>query len=533
MNTPSLSSQQPLLIQMLRAHPDVKVRPLPTRDFFALYHLDFGRTIYLADTDSVLFVHVTESIGTVDQALELLGFLKEYGPADQLKVLSVPSVAAAVPLAEMVGYHPNVALVGSAELDRNVVALGFEQAVMATLRAQVGLERLLLYQYRGAVTGNRFFGREHQVQALLRQPRSSYLVTGARMSGKTSLLLEAKRQLQNQYGTLPKKDWGIAYLDCREVSTAAGLMHKILQQLEERSSFARIERWESPERWPHFFSYLRGRAKRSPHRRLYLFLDEFDNVIDIENRQDVKLTWHFRALHQNNSQELGYIQFVLAGSKHLAAAQRNLSTGLHNFVNIEDCKLDNFDLGTVKAILERPLHDMGMEVEDLQEVGQALLSETGGRPASVQYVCNQMARRLISRNETVLTAALLHEVVASYAYLEYYEATLRENTDLVDWFVLSVSESERVKDKKAGFSLDDVLAEVRRHGVNTTEAQVFESLADLDNAGFIRPRDDRTSQHQQYVIAAPVITKIVRRRTMKRIAHELATTARGQRGGVA
>lgn len=531
MNAPAPPSQHPLLVQMMRAHPDVKVRPLSTRDYFALYHLDFGRTIYLADTDDVLFVHVKEPIGSVDQAVDLLDFLRSYAPADQIKILSVPAVASGVPFAQMARNHPNLALVESAELDRNVLARGFDQAVMAVLRDHVRADKLLLYQYRGAVTGNRFFGREHQVQALLRQPRSSYLVTGARMSGKTSLLLEAKRQLQYQYGSLPRKDWGIAYLDCREVSTAAGLMHKILQQLEERGSFARIERWESSERWPHFFSYLRGRAKRSPHRRLYLLLDEFDNVIDIENRQDVKLTWHFRALHQNNSQEVGYIQFVLAGSKHLAAAQRNLSTGLHNFVYTEDCKLDNFDLGTVKAILERPLRDLGMEVEGLQEVGQALLSETGGRPASVQYVCNQVARRLISRSETVLTAALLNEVVASHAYMEYYEATLRENTDLIDRFVLAVG--ERLKDKKAGFSLEDVLTEARRLNVATTEAKIFESLADLDNAGFIRPHDDRSTKEQEYVIAAPVIAKIVHRPPPERIAHDLAIAARGQRGGAA
>lgn len=522
MNATADIAQPPLLIQVLRAHPDVHVVTLPPGPGFAPYHIDFGRTLYLADSDDVLFLQ-TEPITAMDTAVDLLEFLSAYAPPDQLKLVSIPHIERKVPFHRMAAAHPNLALVTSATFDRNIRTRGFEDAVASALRRNIGPERLLLYQFRGAVTGNRFFGREHQVQALLRQPRSSYLVTGARMSGKTSLLLESKRRLRNQYRARPAREApGIAYLDCREVSTVPGLIRAILLELDERTSFARIERWESPTSWPNFFSYLRGRAKRTPQRRLYLFLDEFDNIIDLENRFDVKLTWHFRALHQNNSQESGWIQFVLAGSKYLAAAQKNLSTGLHNFVNTEDCKLDNFDLGTVKSILERPLVDAGMEVDDLQEVAQVLISETGGRPASVQYVCSQMVRRMIGTGVNVLTSDILREVVDSHAYLEFYEATLRENTDQLERFVLAAG--ERLMERKAGFTLEDVLAEARRLGVTTTEAQLFESLADLDNAGFIRPKNDRA--RAPYVIAAPVIAKIARRRPPERIAHELANAMR-------
>jgi hypothetical protein len=533
MSAPGTAAQHPFLVQLLRAHPDVQVKTLPPKhDGYALYHIDFGRTLYVADSDDVLFVQVAERITDMDTAVELLEFLAGYGPPDQIKLVSIAGADRGVPFQRMASAHPNLAVVTTAELDRDVQERGFEQAVASALRSSIGPERLLLYQFRGAVTGNRFFGREHQVQALLRQPRLSYLVTGARMSGKTSLLLETKRQLKNQYRSMPASESpGIAYLDCRQVSTVPGLIRAILLQLEERTSFARIERWENAKSWSHFFGYLRGRAKRTPQRRLYLFLDEFDNVIDLENRNDVKLTWHFRALHQNNSHENGLIQFVLAGSKHLAAAQKNLSTGLHNFVNTEDCKLDNFDIGTVKAILERPLHDVGMEVDDLQEVAQVLISETGGRPASVQYVCSQVVRRMIASRATVMTGEILRDVVGSHAYLEFYEATLRENTDLLERFVLSAG--ERLMDRgKAGFKLDDILAEARKHGVVATEAQLYESLSDLDNAGFIRPKDDRANT--PYVIAAPVIEKIARRRPLERLASELANALRGQqRGGTA
>lgn len=528
MNAPGALTQPPPLVQVLRAHPDVRVRTLPQRPGMALYHIDFGRTLYLANTDHVLFVQMEEPVTSVAAAVEFLEFVSAYAPPDQLKLVSVPGIAPEVPFDRLREPHTHLAVATTAELDTDVLARGVEAAVAAALRRCIRPELLVLYQFRGAVTGNRFFGREHQVQALLRQPRMSYLVTGARMSGKTSLLLEVRRQLKNQYRSLPASDAvGIAYLDCRGTQTVEALFHNILLQLEERSSFARIERWTPPERWPHFFRYLRARAKRTPHRRLYLFLDEFDAVVEMEKRLSVKLTWEFRALNQTNSQENGYIQFVLAGSKGLAAAHKNLSTGLHNFVNTEQCKLDNFDLGTTRAVLERPLQDAGIEVDDPQVMANDLLRVTGGRPASVQYVCNQMVNRMLSRRLPGLTAGLLGEVVASQAYLEYYEATLRENTDLLDRFALAVG--ERRMDHKAGFTLADVYGEARRLNVPVEESAVFESLADLDNAGFIRPKDDGV--RAPYVIAAPVLRQIARRRSPQQLAHEIITRGWTRGGG--
>jgi hypothetical protein len=525
MSTLGVLAHAPPLVQLLRVHPDVRVRALPQRPGMALYHIDFGRTLYLADTDDVLFVQLESPLTTLTSALELLQFLSSYGPPDQIKLVSVPGIAPEIPFDRLREPYAHLAVANSAEFDADVLARGFEAAVAAALRRCIKQELLVLYQYRGAVTGNRFFGREHQVQAVLRHPRTSYLVTGARMSGKTSLLLEVTRQLQNQYRALPASEAvGIAYLDCREAETVGGLFQAILLKLEERSSFARIERWAPPERWPDFFRYLRARAKRTPHRRLYLFMDEFDAVVDLEKRHGVNLTWQFRALHQANSQEKGFIQFVMAGSKDLAAAQKTLSTGLHNFVNTEHCKLDNFDLGTTRAVLEKPMQDAGIEVSDPQAVANDLLRETGGRPASVQYVCSQMVNRMLARKLPALTPGLLGEVVASQGYLEYYEATLRTNTDRLDRFAMAVG--ARQMDRKAGFTPADVYAEARRLNVPVEEADVFESLADLDNAGFIRPKDDGV--RAPFVVAAPVLLQISRRRSLEQLAREIITLGRGR-----
>ncbi|HEU4561465.1 MAG TPA: AAA family ATPase, partial [Longimicrobium sp.] len=287
MSAPSVSAHAPALIQHLRAHPDVQVEALPQRPGIAMYRIDFGRTLYLADTDNVLFLQLEAPITSISVAAEFLEFVSKYAPYDQIKLVSVPGIAPDVPFARLRQPFQYMAVTTVAELDADTLARGFEAAVASALHRSIKPELLVLYQFRGAVTGNRFFGREHQVQALLRHPRTSYLVTGARMSGKTSLLLETKRQLENQYRSDAVE---IAYVDCREAMTVPGLFHTILLKLDELSTYARIERWTPSERWPQFFRYLRGRAKRTTHRRLYLFLDEFDHMVDLENRFDFNLT---------------------------------------------------------------------------------------------------------------------------------------------------------------------------------------------------------------------------------------------------
>ena len=164
-------------------------------------------------------------------------------------------------------------------------------------------------------------------------------------------------------------------------------------------------------------------------------------------------------------------------------------------------------------------------MDDLQAMANDLLRVTGGRPASVQYVCSQMVSRMLARRLPGLTTSLLGEVVASNAYLEFYETTLRENTDLLDRFVLSTG--ERQMERKGGFSLDDVYTEAQRLNVSASEASIHESLVDLDNAGFIRPRDDGIKA--PYVIAAPVIREIARRRSPEQLAQDIR---RSQGGGL-
>lgn len=512
----------PLLIRMVSTNPDVQVKHLPPRPEYLLYQVDFGRTLYLADTDDVLYVKVVRPLKSHAAAAQLTQFIRSYAPPDQLIILETSSVSPDIQFDRLIAPYPNLTVTRTSEFERALRASRWEAAVAVVLRSGISRERLNPYQFQGAVTGNRFFGRERQVQALLRRPQISHLVTGPRMSGKTSLLLEAMRRLRMYYSSKAAHEVPIAYVDCRRVSSFAGLIHDILYELRERSSFARVERWDAPERWPHFFSYLRARASKSNDRRLYLFFDEYDHVVEMEQRQGFHFTWQLRALHQSNLSERGVIQMVFAGSKHLAAAQRNQASGMHNFVNMEDCKLDNFDRNTISHALERPLHDLGFALDDSPRLVEHIFRETGGRPASVQFVCNQIVRQLLDRGHEVLTVEVLDEVVSSRQYREFYAATLRENTDTLDLFILALG--TRFPSPGAGFSLGDVVAGCQGLGMRVHEALIYESLENLENAGFL-VRVSHQQARDGFDFSAPVVREIATRLDPARIAEQMVLQA--------
>lgn len=508
----------PLLISMLSTNPDVRVREVSQPPDYRLYYLDFGRTLYLADTDYVLYVKFVRPIKSRTLAAELIQFLRDYVNRDQLVILEISSLSSEIQFERLISPFPNWALTRTQQFERALRVNGWEATVAAVLRAGIPRERLNPYQYRGAVTGNRFFGRERQVEALMRRPRISHLVTGPRMSGKTSLLLEAKRRLKDYYSARVP----ISYVDCRAVVSLPGLIHLILDELAERSSFARTERWQAPQRWPQFFSYLRGRVARSADRRLYLFFDEYDTIVEMERRSEFHFTWHLRALHQNNSQERGIIQMVFAGSKQLAASQKNMSSGLHNFVSTEECRLDNFDLATIKHALERPLQDLGFALEEPFALCNAIFDETGGRPVSVQYVCHEMVRRLIETGREVLTHEVFREVVSGRQYRDFYATALRENCDTLDHLILALGAV--LPASAAGFTLGDVVTECQRLGMRVHESLVYESFENLENAGFL-VSSWHSSGSLTFRFSAPVVREIARGMDPTSIAQRMALEA--------
>ena len=477
---------------------------------FRIYKMDLSRLLYFSGMDDIRYVEFPEELMTPEEGcLAFSELITKFKWRLQIKIVLLPSDSPE--LSQRLHLLENVMILSQADLKKVAESRNVTQPLRDLFRTQLSPNRLVGYQYNGAVTGNRFFGRESQLGAILQRPDISYLVTGTRMSGKTSLLMEAKRRLHE----LDSHDASVPpnkiYVDCKRYSTFAGLINTILTEMDERSSFSNIARWESPQRWHVFYSYLHTFTSRHPDKRLYLFLDEYDQVLEIEKKNDPRITWNFRALYQANSDDKrkGIIQFVIAGSKDLAIKAAQRESPFYNFV--EDCRLSNFDLGTISALLQRPMEDLGFKIPDPPLIAQELLRESAGRPSSVQFICYYLVKNLLEAKKKVITNAELREVVQGPLYLQYYDKTLHENTDTLQRFILATH--SKGDERRITFSREDIISQLENFGVYVDTAKLIHSLEDLVNSGFL-VHDERSAGELRYVLSIPVIKRIFRQSSL-------------------
>jgi AAA domain len=514
------------LIRLLESHLGIKVAKTNPHKAFMSCRVNLAHYLYFAGMDDVRLVGVLDpSIDAetlVDSYRELIGRTPQW--RESIKLLALPTILREAQT--VLKQDSNTVIVTDDMLPPMEGAKTLIAPLRQLLREQLGTQRLSPYQSRGAVTGNRFFGRDLQMGAIIKHPERSYLVTGTRMSGKTSLLREALRRLD-------ERDEKAIYVDCKRFNTIAGLINGILTELEVRDSFIKYERWESPQRWHEFFKYLRVTSKQLAKKQLHIFLDEYDSLTEIE-KPDAQISWNFRALHQENSQQRGIIQFVFAGSKALASAARNNDSPFYNFVDADDCHLDNFDLGTVRKVLEGPMRDLGIKTDDSELAAEELLLETAGRPSSVQYVCAAVVKQLDSGKQlfdtpntkpyNIVTAELITQVAQSPEYHHYYQGILLENTSPLERFVLTVYSERGAPDN--GFTQEHLSSTARsRHRLYLEPKALFEALDNLVKSGFITL--DR-SVPGRYHVAAPVIKRICRQNDARSIVSDLIAKKLGK-----
>jgi hypothetical protein len=465
--------------------------------------MDLSSLLYFKGMEDIRYIEFPDESMTDEEAyLSLSELVTKFKCRFQIKLVLLPFDSPGIE--ERIRSLENLIVLHHADLQRINSHRNVTQPLREVFR-QLSTHSLIGYQYQGAVTGNRFFGRESQINMLMQHPDVSYLVTGPRMSGKSSLLLETKRRLEENSPRDSGMPTNKIYVDCKSFSNFAGLINAILLQMEERTSFSSVKRWESPQVWPSFYNFLSRYVKNQPDKHLYIFLDEYDQVLEMEKREAARITWNFRRLRQENleEKEKKFIQFVFAGSRDLAAKATQNGSDLYNFV--VNCQLRNFSINPIGQLLQRPMEELGFRISDHALITQELLGESSGRPSSVQFICYHLALNMLNANKNTLTASDLREVVQGSEYSHFYDLVLHENTDVLQRFILSVQ--SRQDARRTTFSKDDILRQLKDRGVYLDTAKLIHGLDDLVSSGFVELEDHATGE-KKYVLSAPIIKRL-------------------------
>jgi hypothetical protein len=280
-----------------------------------------------------------------------------------------------------------------------------QQQLKHFIRQQVSRRTLIPYNIFKPAEGGMFFGREEELDRLEEEDSTSFSIAGPGRIGKTSLLENYRRRMlrsHNQrylrvklsfYKSDPNPDAAARFL-ALEISpsrrsdrmTASGLVN--------------------------FLRYMRTIHNKP----LELLLDEVDEVCQGEA---------FKYLGE--AAKMGLCRLVLSGKGILLRMMLSTSSPL-------DCRLELLQLGALhdyaaRALLFKPLTDLGFQIRNEEQLIDDILRFTGRLPHLLQLVGKKLAELAIKEGTETITSDLLEQLKGDFLIAQLFIKSLNDLDD--------------------------------------------------------------------------------------------------------
>ncbi|WP_333241201.1 MULTISPECIES: AAA family ATPase [unclassified Microcoleus] len=238
----------------------------------------------------------------------------------------------------------------------------------------------------GEVPPEMFYGRVRERESII-DPKGSCLIYGGRQLGKTVLLKYVHR-------TFHATDAGrnALFLDIKEIGRKQ-LLDKIWHLLNEEldklqvpdtnrrnsvreSSLQRIKSW----------------LEFDTQRRFLLLLDEADNFLEADGKEDFPRCDEFRKLMAETNRRF---KVVFAGLHNVLRTTRQPNHPLAHF-GAPICigpLLNNGEMRSATALVKRPLASLGYHFES-PDLIQRILWQTNYYPSLIQLYCEQLLKHI-------------------------------------------------------------------------------------------------------------------------------------------
>lgn len=267
-------------------------------------------------------------------------------------------------------------------------------ALRSLVLSRVDLRAISPFVTKGPVSDDRFFGREQELRNIAEHiGRSSFVVTGGRRFGKSSLLTLLHR------ARLPAAGFHAIYYDCSPTRTYEDFLA------------ADIVNWQPapPPNAPATFGDLLRQPPAGA--AIVLLLDEADKLVSPDRANEWRLFSSLRAL--TNS---GRFQIVFGGERKMLEAVVDSHSPLYNFIN--PIPLGPLDRRAVEELVTRPMKQLEIELQDEAAIVQAIWEFTSGHPNIVQLLCHRLIVRLNERNARRVTVDDVKVIVADPGFQE-------------------------------------------------------------------------------------------------------------------
>ncbi|MCP4696826.1 MAG: AAA family ATPase [Gammaproteobacteria bacterium] len=334
---------------------------------------------------------------------------------------------------------------------------------------QVKVTRISPYQSSGGVKkAGMFFGRTRLLADILQREPRNYLLTGARQSGKTSLLRELERRSQTQtfYLSLSRND--------------------LMRSLPRLAPKLGLPADADPE------ELLAALGNPPPGVRYMLLLDEADNFIRAQADEAYPLLHTLR-----NLSEEGRCQFILAGFWDLyAAVSLDYQSPLKNFG--ESLSIGALEPDACRALAVEPMKALGIRYAD-PALADRLIAQSGGRANLISIICDVLVyeldgRRVIEEKdvERAMDSQTIRNALGSWGNL-----TGDAEKNRLDRIVVYATVSQET------FTMADLWLHLEPLKIPAQPERVQESLARLELA-FILEREK-----ERYRYRVPLLSQLL------------------------
>jgi hypothetical protein len=377
-----------------------------------------------------------------------------------------------------------------------------DTALYEIVRRQVPLARLCPYDTGHGARGSMFFDRTDQLDVLRKDLRHSYYVSGARRTGKSSLLLRAFDLLRVSQSTRHRT----FYFDCRTWGSYTDCVRQVLHEVDRRHE-RRVDSWKEDRSKIEFVEKVRQRS-HALGRPLLFFFDEMDRLVDY----DADHGWQFSSSLSRLTEDRD-IRVVFAGYRSMPRLAHSPRSPFYE--RLDPLEIEPFKDGDADELIKRPLGNLGIRLVNQRDVLKRIWRATEGYPFLVQYFGERLFRRAIKRGDAQVLETDVDEIereesTQNFVFSHFLENTQHENgrPRILErrCAVLYIAHLVRQDGREQGWTDQDFFLANREIGAELDPAQLNKVLLNLRNAAILT----RKSGH--YHFAFPLLPEVFRSR---------------------
>jgi hypothetical protein len=322
-----------------------------------------------------------------------------------------------------------------------------------SLWEQIPRRRLIPFNILRPADTTTFFGRRNELDRLRDEEDVSFAVAGPGRIGKTSLVLQYRRETRGSGEGRTHRIYYVNFYTCEDRSND-GVARFLATAIENSSRSARVTA-----------GGLVNTLRYQSHLHegpLDLLLDEVDEICHTETFQ-----------YLGEAARQGLCRVVMCGRGVLLNAVLDKRSPLA--CRLELLRLEPLDLVSAHCLLLDPLHDLGFTVAQEDQVLREIFHLTGRLPHLVQFFGKKLAELAIAENTEVITLEHVRALQDDFETAQYVTRSLLDledsNTQLLALALL--------RNPTARYSINSLIRIAEKEGLPLTHADALHICNDL------------------------------------------------------